>query len=87
MQPDERELVRVEAIINSMTPGERRNAQILNGSRRKRIARGSGTTILEVNRLIKQFDDTRRMMKMISASGGKNALRAMGAMDTIRRRR
>lgn len=77
----------IEAIIYSMTPLERANPALLNGSRKKRIASGSGTTIQEVNRLIKQFDDTRRMMKMISASGGKNALRAMGAMDPARRRR
>ena len=60
---DERELVRVEAIINSMTPKERRNHQIINGSRRKRIAKGSGTTVQEVNQLLKQYAQTRKMMK------------------------
>ncbi len=60
----------IEAIIHSMTPAERENPAILNGSRRKRIADGSGTNIQEVNKLIKQFDDTRKMMKMMS--GGKN---------------
>ena len=60
----------IEAIIHSMTPAERDNPAILNGSRRKRIASGSGTNIQEVNRLIKQFDETRRMMKMVA--GGKN---------------
>src|SRR5207245_9788628 len=60
---DEKELVRVEAIINSMTPKERRNHQIINGSRRKRIARGSGTTVQEVNQLLKQYAQTRKMMK------------------------
>ncbi len=59
---DEKELVRVEAIINSMTPKERRNHQIINGSRRKRIARGSGTTVQEVNQLLKQYAQTRKMM-------------------------
>ena len=54
-KPDEKQLGRVEAIIGSMTPAERRNESILNGSRRKRIARGSGTTVEEVNRLLKQF--------------------------------
>jgi signal recognition particle subunit SRP54 len=63
----------IEAIIHSMTPAERDNPGILNGSRRKRIASGSGTNIQEVNRLIKQFDETRRMMKM--AAGGKNLSR------------
>lgn len=61
----------IEAIIYSMTPEERANPVILNGSRRKRIAEGSGTSIQEVNRLIKQFGDTRKMMKMMSGGGGK----------------
>ena len=63
----------IEAIIYSMTPAERSNPEILNGSRRTRIAKGSGTTIQEVNRLLKQFDDTRKMMKMV-AGGGKMKL-------------
>ncbi|MFP4060237.1 MAG: signal recognition particle protein [Bacteroidales bacterium] len=67
----------IEAIIHSMTPQERENPQVLNGSRRKRIANGSGTSIQEVNRLIKQFDETRKMMKMMSG-GGKNLARMMG---------
>ena len=57
----------LEAIINSMTPDERSNPAILNGSRRKRIADGSGTTVPEVNRLVKQFDETRKMMKMMTS--------------------
>lgn len=63
----------IEAIIYSMTPDERSNPGILNGSRRERIAKGSGTTIQEVNRLLKQFDQTRKMMKMVTTSnmGGK----------------
>ena len=56
----------IEAIIHSMTPAERENPMILNGRRRERIAKGSGTTVQEVNRLIKQFDDTRKMMKMVT---------------------
>src|SRR6188508_844889 len=60
---DEKELVRVEAMINSMTPKERRNHGIINGSRRKRIAKGSGTSIQEVNQLLKQYAQTRKMMK------------------------
>jgi signal recognition particle subunit SRP54 len=57
----------LEAIINSMTPHERTNPALLNGSRRKRIADGSGTTVQEVNRLVKQFDETRKMMKMMTS--------------------
>jgi signal recognition particle subunit SRP54 len=66
----------IVAIIHSMTPDERENPVILNGSRRKRIAEGSGTSIQEVNRLIKQFEETRKMMKMVG--GGKNISRMMG---------
>jgi signal recognition particle subunit SRP54 len=69
----------IEAIIHSMTPEERSNPTILNGNRRKRIAFGSGTTIQEVNRLIKQFGETRKMMKMMS--GGKNLSKMMGGMQ------
>ena len=66
----------IEAIIRSMTPEERTNPVVLNGSRRKRIATGSGTSVQEVNKLLKQFDETRRMMKMMSKGG--NAARLMG---------
>ena len=61
----------IEAIIQSMTPEERTNPQILNTSRKQRIANGSGRNIQEVNRLIKQFDDMRKMMRMVQNSGGK----------------
>lgn len=61
----------IEAIIYSMTPKERSNPEILNGSRRERIAKGSGTNIQEVNKLIKQFDQTRKMMKMMTQNKGK----------------
>jgi signal recognition particle subunit SRP54 len=73
----------IEAIIFSMTPEERDNPVIINGSRRKRIAEGSGTTVAEVNRLIKQFDETRKMMKMVTQ--GKNVGRMMGNMPGMRR--
>jgi len=73
----------IEAIISSMTPEERENPVLLNGSRRKRIASGSGTTIQEVNRLVKQFDETRKMMKMMS--GGKNMARMMKNMQGMKR--
>ena len=71
LQVDERELVRVEAIINSMTPKERANFTIINGSRRLRIAKGSGTSVQEVNRLLKQYAQARKMMKQLSKMGGK----------------
>jgi signal recognition particle subunit SRP54 len=69
-QVDDKQLARVEAIINSMTKGERRNHAILNGSRRKRIARGSGTSVEDVNRLLKQFVEMRKMLKTMSGIGG-----------------
>ena len=72
----------IEAIIQSMTPYERENPVILNGSRRKRIANGSGTSIQDVNRLLKQFNETRKLMKMMQ--GGKNKLRAMGNMPQFK---
>lgn len=70
----------IEAIIQSMTPRERTNPEILNGSRRQRIAKGSGTSLQEVNRLIKQFDQTRKMMKMVTSS---NMGKMMGRMPKL----
>ncbi len=70
----------IEAIIHSMTPEERDNPAIINGSRRKRIARGSGSTIQDVNRLMKQFEDTRKMMRMMTTGGRKKMARMMGNM-------
>ena len=67
---DDNQFVRVEAIINSMTIAERRRPDIINGSRRKRIARGSGTTVSQVNKLLKQYRDMRRMMRQINSAGG-----------------
>jgi len=67
----------IEAIIYSMTPEERQDPKLLNGSRRKRIAQGSGTDIQEVNRLIKQFGETSKMMRMMSSGKGKNMMRMM----------
>ena len=72
---DDKQLVRVESIIQSMTPKERGNPKILNGSRRKRIALGSGNSIQDVNRLIKQFGEMHKMMKMMNSKGGKNLLK------------
>ncbi len=74
----------IEAIIFSMTPVERENPDLINGSRRKRIADGSGTSIQEVNRLIKQFDETRKLMKTITTH--KNPMRMMGNMPGMRGR-
>ncbi|PKP47571.1 MAG: signal recognition particle protein [Bacteroidetes bacterium HGW-Bacteroidetes-11] len=80
---DENAFKGIEAIISSMTPYERENPAVLNGNRRKRIALGSGTEIAEVNRLIKQFEDTRKMMKLVSGGGGKNAMNAMRNMKKM----
>ncbi len=74
LQVDERELVRVEAIINSMTPQERRQYTLINGSRRKRIAKGSGTSVQDVNKLLKNYAQILKMMKKINKGG----LRGMG---------
>lgn len=70
----------IEAIIRSMTPKERTNPEVLNQSRKLRIAKGSGTSIQEVNRLVKQFDQTRKMMKMVTGSGMKQMMRNMPKM-------
>ena len=88
--PDNDQLSRVEAIISSMTPDERRRQHIINGSRRKRIARGSGTSVEEVNRLLKQFVQMQKMLKQLGGmtglpGGGKRARRQ--AMQMLRNRR
>ncbi|OPY06408.1 MAG: Signal recognition particle protein [Syntrophaceae bacterium PtaB.Bin038] len=75
VDPDEKELVRTVAIIDSMTKRERANYQIIDGSRRKRIARGSGTSVQDVNRLLKNYVEMRKMMKRMMGPGGKDALR------------
>ncbi len=78
---DEREIARVEAIISSMTEAERLDPRVLNASRRKRIARGSGTTVQDVNRLMKTYQDMRKMMKQMGRKppGGKGLGKGMGA--------
>ena len=88
-KPDENQISRVEAIISSMTPEERRKQHIINGSRRKRIAKGSGTSVEEVNRLLKQFVQMQKMLKQLGgmaglAGGGKKARRQ--AMQMLRNR-
>ena len=75
---DERDVQRIEAIICSMTMRERRFPQVLNGSRRKRIAQGSGTQVADVNRLVKQFEASRQMMKQLG-SGKRPRLPMLGA--------
>src|SRR5690606_24453329 len=86
-QVDESQTKRVEAIINSMTPKERRNHQLINGQRRKRIAKGSGTTVQEVNQLLKQFVQMRKMMKsmggMLSGPAAKK-LKGMNPQQLMR---
>ena len=72
----------IEAIIYSMTPEERENPSVLNGSRKKRISMGSGTDVQDINRLLKQFEETRKMMKMVQS--GKNMSRMMGSMPRPR---
>jgi signal recognition particle subunit SRP54 len=88
-KPDEKQMSRVEAIISSMTPEERRKQHIINGSRRKRIAKGSGTSVEEVNRLLKQFVQMQKMLKQFGgmaglSGGGKKARRQ--AMQMLRSR-
>jgi signal recognition particle subunit SRP54 len=70
----------IEAIIKSMTKDERANPEVLNGSRRKRIAEGSGTSIQQVNNLMKQFGDMRKMMKAMNKMGGKRAMSGLANM-------
>ena len=79
LEMDEKQLTRIEAIINSMTKDERRNHQIINGSRRKRIARGSGTTIQDVNGLLKQYAQAKKMLSKFSKAqaGGKGKKKKM----------
>ena len=77
---DEKGMARQEAIILSMTPAERENPKLLNGTRRKRIADGSGTSIVEVNRLVKQFEETSKMMRMMTTGGGKKLMRMANNM-------
>ena len=74
MKPDEKKLIKIDAIINSMTKEERRGYKIINGSRKRRIARGSGTTVQDVNRLIKDFTQTKKMMERFTKKGSLNPM-------------
>ena len=81
---DDRALLRIEAIITSMTKKERAKPDILNGSRRKRIASGAGVTVEEVNKLMKQYEQMKKMFKQMNSKGGKrNMMRRMGGMDNM----
>ena len=75
----------IEAIIGSMTPQERENPEIINTSRRRRIAKGSGTDIQEVNKLLKQFDQTKKMMKMVTGMGSSKMMQMANAMRKMKR--
>jgi signal recognition particle subunit SRP54 len=79
-QPSEKELKRIEAIIDSMTPTERANQSIINGSRRIRIAKGSGTTVQEVNQLLKRFTEAQKVVKQLQKLGAKGMMRGMGKL-------
>lgn len=85
MDIDDDAFKEIEAIIHSMTPEERQSPKLLNGSRRHRIATGSGTNVQEVNRLLKQFKETSKMMKKMQSGGGKNLMKAMQNMGGINR--
>jgi signal recognition particle subunit SRP54 len=78
--PSENELKRIEAIIRSMTPGERANHGIINGSRRLRIAKGSGTSVQEINQLLKRFAEAQKMVKQMQKLGPKGLLKGMGGL-------
>ena len=82
-QPSEKEMKRIEAIIRSMTPAERADHGIINGSRRLRIAKGSGTSVQEVNLLLKRFTEAQKLMKQLSKFGPKNLMKGMGGMPGL----
>ena len=82
---DDSAFTSIEAMINSMTPYERHNPEVLNQSRRQRIAKGSGTSIQAVNKFVKQFEDTRKMMR--AASNMKNPMKMMNQLKQARSQR
>jgi len=79
-QPSENEIKRIEAIIRSMTPGERANHSIINGSRRLRISKGSGTSVQEVNQLLKRFTEAQKMIKQLQKLGPKGLIKGLGGL-------
>jgi signal recognition particle subunit SRP54 len=85
LDDEQADLDRFDAIIASMTPGERRHPEVINGSRRQRIARGSGTTVQDVNRLLKQYAQLRKMMKQFKGMEGKlGKLKGLPGFPTLR---
>lgn len=80
LKVDEKQFKKIEAIINSMTPEERRNPKIINMSRKKRIARGSGTTVSDVNKLLKRYEEMKKMMRKLQKAGGMPAIPKMPKM-------
>ena len=80
---DEKEFIRIEAIITSMTAKERKNPSILNASRRKRIAKGSGTAVHNVNKLMDSFEMTQKMMKQMKSKGGMRRLMKNFKLDQM----
>lgn len=81
---DDKQIDRMTAIIQSMTEKERENASILNASRRKRIAKGSGTTVQDVNKLVRQYEDMSKMIKQFSGTKGKKKRFGAGMMPNLR---
>ena len=77
---DDKSINRIEGIINSMTPGERRNPALLKATRKRRIAAGAGVHVQEVNRLLNQFEQTQKMMKMVAKGGMAKMMRGMKGM-------
>jgi signal recognition particle subunit SRP54 len=84
LQSEQADFARFDAIITSMTPGERRNPEVINGSRRQRIARGSGTSVQDVNRLLKQYAQLRKMMKQFKGMEGKLGKMKLPGFPTLR---
>jgi len=82
-QPSEKEMKRIEAIIRSMTPAERAEHSIINGSRRLRIAKGSGTSVQEINLLLKRFTEAQKMMKQLTKMGPKNLMKGLGGLPGL----
>ena len=84
LKVDEKELVYTEAIIQSMTKKERMNPSVINGSRRKRIAAGSGTSVQRVNSLLKQYEEMKKMMKKFSATGTGKKKGGLGGLGGLK---
>ena len=79
-QVDDKSIRRIEGIINSMTPRERAKPELIKASRKRRIATGAGVSVQEVNRLLNQFEQTQKMMKMVAKGGLQKMMRSMKSM-------